>query len=216
MAPTDLQFDSNDTKAYIAIAVGILGLAYLWLRPRLKKRRDPLEKAPFSSLAQQRAVERDMQNLLVELAEMSRQITAQLDTRAAKLNLLICEADRKIAELQRLSDGSGAAAAARRDAGSPADLPPAGSVQGQAHASAPVEGAPPVTAREMPAFSTEARSAGMVARSTDSVDPGHAEVYRLADQGLDAAEIARRLHRPRGEIELILALRPREPASAIR
>ena len=37
-----------------------------------------------ASLASQCAVERDMSHLLVEMSEMARQITAQLDTRAAK------------------------------------------------------------------------------------------------------------------------------------
>ena len=44
------------------------------------------------------------------------------------------------------------------------------------------------------------------------VDPRHAEIYALADNGLAIAEIARRLSRPSGEIELILALRPRRSA----
>lgn len=40
-------------------------------------------------------------------------------------------------------------------------------------------------------------------------DERHAAVYELADQGASALEIAQQLGRPRGEIELILALRPR-------
>lgn len=38
-------------------------------------------------------------------------------------------------------------------------------------------------------------------------DPRHVEVYDLADQGRSPREIARRLNRPHGEVELILALR---------
>lgn len=43
----------------------------------------------------------------------------------------------------------------------------------------------------------------------DSPDPTEAnhEVYALSDEGLDTGEIARRLHRHRGEIDLILRLR---------
>jgi hypothetical protein len=41
------------------------------------------------------------------------------------------------------------------------------------------------------------------------VDPRHAEVYELADGGQSAQDIARQTGRPRGEIELILALRGR-------
>jgi flagellar biosynthesis/type III secretory pathway M-ring protein FliF/YscJ len=39
--------------------------------------------------------------------------------------------------------------------------------------------------------------------------PRHVEVYTLADEGLALAEIAQRLKRPNGDVELILALRPR-------
>jgi DNA-binding NarL/FixJ family response regulator len=45
--------------------------------------------------------------------------------------------------------------------------------------------------------------------ATVAVDPRHAEVYDLADEGQSAQEIARQTGRPRGEIELILALRGR-------
>jgi hypothetical protein len=48
-----------------------------------------------------------------------------------------------------------------------------------------------------------------VAEEKPDPDPRHVEVYTLADQGLALAEIAQRLKRPNGEVELILALRPR-------
>jgi hypothetical protein len=40
-------------------------------------------------------------------------------------------------------------------------------------------------------------------------DPRYEQVYTLADQGSTAQEIARKLDRPSGEVELILALRTR-------
>jgi hypothetical protein len=39
------------------------------------------------------------------------------------------------------------------------------------------------------------------------IDPRHALVYALADQGRSFKDIAQELNRPSGEIELILALR---------
>ena len=42
-----------------------------------------------------------------------------------------------------------------------------------------------------------------------------AEVYRLGDEGLTLSEISRRLARPNGEVELILALRPKPPGAAL-
>src|SRR5256885_1433185 len=90
-----------DYSTWIALGVGVLATGYLVLRPRSRK--DPLERKPISStLAQQRSVEQQMSNLLVELSEMARQISAGLDTRAAKLETLIAEADAKIAALHGL------------------------------------------------------------------------------------------------------------------
>jgi hypothetical protein len=85
---------------WILIAFGMLLASYYMMRP--KKRKDPLNGAPRSSLSQERGVEREMQHLLVELTEMTRQISAQLDTRAAKLEALLREADQKMAQLSAL------------------------------------------------------------------------------------------------------------------
>jgi hypothetical protein len=148
--------------------MGALALAYVVLRPMMRKKRDPLERNVVqSSMAQQRAVERQMQNLLVDLSEMARQITSQLDTRAARLQALLDQADQRIAQL---GDSRGV---------TPTDTPPP-------TPTTPAQEAPPPP---------------LVA------SPMHAEVYALADQGFSAKEIAARLGRPSGEIELILALR---------
>lgn len=91
----------DDTTIYIALGTALVVMAWLTLRPR--RRKDPLDRPPgFASLSQQRAVEREMTNLLVELEKMARQMNAQLDTRAAKIEALLQDADNRIAELQRL------------------------------------------------------------------------------------------------------------------
>jgi hypothetical protein len=163
----------DSSQMWIFFALVMMALVYvLMLRPMMRRKKDPLERGSgFNSLSQQRSVERQMQNLLVELSEMSRQISAQLDTRSAKLELLIREADEKIAALRRAGDG-------RFDA--PAGAAPDEALQAEA-----------APAPEPPA----------------ALDPRHAEVYVLADEGRDAGEIATALNRPRGEVELILALR---------
>jgi hypothetical protein len=162
-----LQTSPDDPTKWILIAIGGLALAYVLLRPRLKKR-DPLaDTGPRFSLAQQRATEQSMQNLLVELADMSRQITAQLDTRSARLEALIEDADRKIEELRRAQRSPAATAPLEKDGA----LTPT-----------QIEAAP--------------------------IDPRHAEIYALSDGGKSVHDIAQQLDRPRGEIELILALRP--------
>jgi hypothetical protein len=173
--------------SWAAIALGVTTIIYVaFIRPltQKKKDKDPLSRPPtHAALAQQRAVERDMGNLLVELSEMSRQMTGQLDTRAAKLEALLREADEKIALLRSLGGGPGAAGAG------------GGGPQGVLVEAKLLESdAVPMPAAEDP---------------TPIVDPRHAEVYDLADEGQSAQEIARQTGRPRGEVELILALRGR-------
>ena len=155
----------DDKRVWIALAVAVGATIFVMLRPRFRAKKDPLEKPAFTSLASQRGVERDMQNLLVELSEMARQITAQIDTRAAKLETLLQEADQKLQQLRSLTSESSSHEAIE-----------------PSHGEAP----PP-----------------------QQDDARHAEVYALADGGRDVGQIATELGRPRGEIELILALRPR-------
>jgi hypothetical protein len=146
-------------QMWLVVAVAMLTIIYaVFLRPMLRQRKDPLEKRPgqgFGSLARQREAERQMETLLVELTEMARQITAQLDTRAAKLQELLRQADEAIEKLK----------------------------------------APPQS------------RAAVESAAEDEEDRRHADVYTMADQGLDSRQIAQRLARPSGEIELILALR---------
>ena len=155
---------------YAIYGMAILALTYIVMRPFLRRRKDPLDK-PFNlSLAQQRSVERQMNSALVELAEMARQITGQLDTRAARLSALLDDADRKIEQLKQLTQ----------------------QVQTPVNSCSPP--APDPGPRQSPPEPEDAR---------------HREVYDLADEGLAPAEIAAKIGRPRGEIELILALRRR-------
>jgi hypothetical protein len=99
--------DSPGLAPWIAFAVGVAAVAFVYYRSHklARTRKDPLAKPPvMGSLAQQRSVERQMQGLLVELSEMARQIGAQLDTRAGKLDVLLREADDKLTQLQVASD----------------------------------------------------------------------------------------------------------------
>ena len=93
---------ANETMQWVVYAIGALTIVFVVFRPSLRKK-DPLNPStPKLGLAQQRSVEREMSNLLVELSDMARQISGQLDTRAAKLEALMQEADKKIAELKQL------------------------------------------------------------------------------------------------------------------
>jgi len=167
--------------SWIAIAIGVGTIVYVaFIRPLTKKKQnDPLNRRPGeAALARQRSVEREMGNLLVELSEMSRQMTGQLDTRAARLEALLREADQKIAMLRSLGSAGGRAI-------------PHGVL---------------VEAKLLEADAVPMRAADDV---IPTVDPRHAEVYDLADEGQSPQDIARHTGRPSGEIELILALRGR-------
>jgi DNA-binding NarL/FixJ family response regulator len=168
---------SDDPMKFVAIALGGIALIYLMvLRPMMRKKKDPLERQPAqSNFGQQRAAERDMQRLLVEYEQMIRNMTAGLDTRATKLELLIKEADEKIAALRAGLAGGGSSSSAPENPGSAASAT--------------------VTPTLLP-FS-----------GLPDPDPRYTEIYSLVDQGLSSKEVARRLGRPDGEIDLIVRLR---------
>jgi hypothetical protein len=128
--------------------------------------------APRSQSADQRAVQQEISQLLVELSELAQQISAQLDSRTARLAHLIREADERIERLEAAGGGS------------PPPQPPAPAPRPEPNQRGP--------------------AAGGIAGSTR-----HSEIYRLADQGRTAQQIAAELGRQSGEIELILALRSR-------
>ena len=242
---------------------GILFLIYITcIRPmRNKGKRDPLARKPGEAmLAQQRAVERDMTALLVEYEQMIRRMTAQVETRVAKLELLMGEADRKLAALKSATNAAAAAVpvanahvqvddgtAGQHDAVHP-DAPwPVGRRRDERptfaalslEREAAVDSAAAALVRAVTGPPTTARSAAASPSplTNDGFDPSedladgsadlshkspaatqaspHAELYALADEGLSAGQIARRLGRPHGEVDLILALRPRRAGNSV-
>lgn len=182
----------DQTTTYIIMGGASLFIVYAFMRMNKRKaRRDPMD-TPFQtrSLAQQRSTERQFETLLVEFSEMSRKMSAQLDTRSAKLEALIGDADERIARLEALNQ----------------QAPPRPSF------AMPSE--KPVDTYRPSATLTPTPDPIAIAKADDvapspPIDPGHAEVYRLADEGQHAHAIANTLGRPSGEVELILALRPR-------
>ena len=176
----------STTKWLLVVAVA-LTIFYAVMRP-MRKKKDPLAYGGQRvGLASQRAVEHDMTNLLVQLSEMARQVTAQLDTRTAKLELLIKDADERLAALKEAtkhqpnSNGNGNGNSNGNGNGHPRND------QAESSTSQPPAALPEI------------------------IESPHSNVYELADQKLTAQQIAQKLGRPQGEIELILALRERLP-----
>lgn len=176
-----IQFSKDDSTQWMALAVGVVATLYLVMRGRSKIKKDPLSRKPVPfGVAQQRQIERDISGLMVEMLQTAQQMTAQLDTRAARLEVLLKEADVKLAALKNAS------APAAPKTSSPLTLSDT-----PATSQLPSDNAPP--APETP---------------ETPPDPRHRDIYALADQGRSTGEIARHLNRPNGEVELILALRP--------
>lgn len=183
---------SPDASQWAAIALGVITVLMVVFRPMgKKKKKDPLQAPPPSSLAQQRAVEREMSNLLVEYEQMIRQMSAGVETRAARLELLIREADQKIALLRGMMAGhrNGSAAATFElplDPLNPLDSK-AGGIMVETTATASFERLPDLEAA--------------------TPEPRNLQVYELSDQGLSSREIAKQIGRSSAEVEMILAMR---------
>ena len=177
---------SESGLAVVVLALSLVTLSLLLLRWR-RGRRAPLPDPPrtqLDRLRRQRDVQRSGEELIIQLEELARRISAQVDTKFAKLDQAIMDADDRLARLQA------ATARAERRA------------EQQSGGAAPSPGTP---ADETPAHvpsETEIPS-----DSLDSPDPRHQSVYDLADAGRAPDEIAERLALPLGEGEVILNLR---------
>lgn len=203
-------FNDGSMAQWAMLVMGVVAVIYLLLR-KPRKRRDPLEHRANLSLSQQRAVETEMNNLLVELSQMAQQISAQLDSRAAKLEVLIAEADEKLRHLKEAVQAAPASAEKAAQMGLAQSVRSVGfdevrerairtAVEAQSARSVTSDGARPI---DNSLAATDARSSF----EETSLDLAHREIYRLADEGKSSQQIAGVLGRPNGEIELILALR---------
>ena len=88
-----------------ALALLVIVLLSISIRRRARERMGPpTQKARerLQELAEQRGVRDDMEQLLAELQDLARKINAQIDTKFAKLEAAIADADRRIATLDRL------------------------------------------------------------------------------------------------------------------
>ncbi len=129
-----------------------------------------------------------IEELMAELADLSREINGQIDTRLAKLNALLNEADRTIARFeQTMGHPEGSAS-------SPGTI---------SKSSGRNETSPDHIQQQNRKNLT---SADHVLRSQKVPDAQTQAILDMAHQGKTAVSIAQKLGRPVGEIELILAL----------
>jgi len=132
----------------------------------------------------------ELQHLLADLNDTSRRLAAQMDNRQTRLELLLTEADKKIARLESLARAPGTAPITPPE-DDHADL---ACVTTHLNAIAASIGTPISNSKDMFHAPT---------------DPTHRRIYDLADKGQSPRDIAQQLSKHPGEVELILALRRR-------
>ena len=148
--------------------------------------RSPSEYAreQVARLKEQQGVKGDLEQLLIELHEAARRLNAQMDTRAARLEALIRDADARIAHLQQTPAASAPAPPA------PSASPEAGSC-------------------EIDVVVDDSTPRAEAAKREDAV---RQRILSLAREGRDPIQIAQDTGVPPGEVELIVALHA--PAAA--
>jgi len=164
-------------------------------------RPDPRERLEHQK--QTSGMRNDLREMMVELENVTRQFSSQLDARTRKLEKLIEEADRRIEALGQAGAGGRSPEPRPQPEPEPKSRSGAGSGDNGAGGAA---GGEPASASDR---------AGDEAPPVDQpVEPTPVakKVYQLADAGCDAAQIARELNEHIGKVELILALRQEESA----
>lgn len=146
----------------------------------------------------------EMQRFEVQMHDMARETTARIDNKIRILEHLIRDADERIARLEAVGewmDRSAKLDAAKLDAG-PHAHPESGVVLSKLSAGS--------RGQAVSTANRQAESAPPTHSKSDPAGRSREEVYALADSGQTSAEVANRLNRPIGEVELILGLRQQQ------
>ena len=181
MAQADAQTKGGgfqSTASWFALGAGVVILTWTLMRLQWKRQRRSPDEEPVAQMCETLDERRADMERAAEVGAIVRDLAARLETRAARLEALLDQADERIEKLEaRLAAG----AATNHLAQKPQGAEPASDPWAEDDASA-----------------TKPRT---------SDDPLHQEVYELADDGQSPLDIARRLDQQVGTIELILALR---------
>lgn len=192
-------------NALMLAGVALLAAVLLYnIRKRSRgqaDRPDPRERLEHQK--QTSGMRNDLREMMVELENVTRQFSSQLDARTRKLEKLIEEADRRIEALGQA--GAGGRSPESRPEPEPKSKSGAGSGD---------NGAGGAAGGEQASASASDRAGDEAPPVDQPVEPTPVakKVYQLADAGCDAAQIARELNEHIGKVELILALRQEESA----
>lgn len=189
-------WESFTPSQLLVLAAIVLATATLVRRSRV--RRSEMKRAETAEIVDVNSsfvrLNNRIDQIEVRLHDTFREMNARLDTKIHILNELIIEADRKIDRL-------------RDDALNAKPVETSGDAVTEAEADD--EGEEPLV------IEMDRRLLKSPPPVIDPASP-HAGVYRLSDQGLTPVEIAEKLGKAVGEIELILGLRRRRDQEAAR
>ncbi len=192
---------TNATSQQLILLAAVVLAGFFFMR--MMRRATPTDSTPRqyrrevdSAVQQNAAIRRDMEQVLIELDRLSRDVNAQIDTRFIKLEQSITDADKRISALRILLEAAKAAGASLGDAttaqveSDPASIDVSSSADKNAKgdSSADANGNQASDVRVSPAERSR-------------------QIYELADQGFSPLQIAQRLDQRVGEVELILNLR---------
>ena len=144
---------------------------------------------------QLRGMRGDLEELMTEIEQLAKRLSAQLDAKTVELDKAIRRAEQKLIELRQLT-GDGKANGAKSNAPAATGAATFASNTGTAAASA------------------ANAAASEAAPDLGPQDPLARSVHQLADRGLSATAIAQPLTEHIGKIELILALKQVSSASS--
>ncbi len=107
-------FDGMTGSQITMLTVGVAGLAILLLSTRRRVRRsqqssDISVRERYDELQRESSATRDVETVMRELDQLSRQIHGRLDTKLAKLEMVIRDADERIDRLSRMTRSAGGA-----------------------------------------------------------------------------------------------------------
>jgi hypothetical protein len=184
------QLAQLETLGEMIMLVGVVLMTVILMmsvRKRIRRGTAESQLTPHEKIErikQTHGMKDDMRTMMVELEDLTRRFSAQLDAKAIRLEKLIEEADRRIAALGGPSAADNPIAGAKM-IGKAASKSTTPSTAAQPHRVA----------------------ASTLVSPDEPMDRAIAKVYELADAGRSPVEIAGDLKEQVGKIELILALR---------
>ena len=148
--------------------------------------------------------------LMAALADFSRQINGQIDTRIAKLQILMAQADKMIKQMEEHTGTSARELVDEAKNSSSDAIADIERINEQYR-----EKIPPVAREDWQEKSTDEAKKGTENEDINNKNKQNnsiitKKVLELSDQGMSALEIAKETTRPIGEIELILSLQGRK------